>query len=152
MHLRFPLPASIPSPLGNTWARYIPSPNEVLLGEIREYGIGPKTEVESKFEERFKDANWNARSWNLLPRHDFCGPTPGAKNDCGRNMLNPLQCFFTLWNDKIQQRLVRESNNYVVWTDLVTGEMKGGPQIQKKITRHEFRQFTGIYAFMAIWE
>jgi hypothetical protein len=60
------------------------------------------------------DANWHAKSWNLMPRHDFVGPTPGAKHDYGGLLLSPLECCLTLWNDKIQQRIVRESNNYAL--------------------------------------
>lgn len=122
-----------------------------LLGQLGVYAFGPRTEEEEKFIDRYADANWHARTWNLLPRHDFSGPTPGPRIDYAGKMPTPLECFLTLWDNKIQQGVVRESNIYSKLVNPKTGRRKGEPG-EKLITLKDHRQFTGICAFMAIRE
>jgi hypothetical protein len=57
-----------------------------------------------------------------------------------------------MWNDKIQRKIVKESNIYSEWVDSSTKKQKGGLVREATITLEEFRKFVGICDFMAVRE
>ena len=73
----------------------------VLLAQLGFYTEGPRTQAEEEFAKRYSEANWHAKTWNLLPRTAFCGPPPGPKHDYGQNVPTSTECFLMLWDDKV---------------------------------------------------
>jgi hypothetical protein len=124
----------------------------LLLAQLGFYAEGPRTEAEEDFAKRYSDANWHAKTWNLLPRNRFSSPLPGPKKDYGQNVPRPTECFLMLWDDKVQRKIVSESNMYATWVDPKTKKRKGGPVQEPTITLEEFRKFIGICGFMAVRE
>ena len=55
-----------------------------------------------------------------------------------------------MWNEKLQRKIVRESNRYADWVDPSTGVRKGGEVKEPNITLAEFHRFTGICVLMAV--
>jgi hypothetical protein len=56
---------------------------DVLLTQLGFYTEGPRTQAEEEFAKRYADANWHAKTWNLLPRIPFLGPPPGPRKTDG---------------------------------------------------------------------
>lgn len=61
-----------------------------------------------------------------------------------------LDCFQQMWNDKVQMKLVRESNAYAQWIDPKTNLPKGGQVKLRSIICEECHSFTGSCAYMAV--
>jgi hypothetical protein len=64
----------------------------------------------------------------------------------------PIQCFLILWDEKVQRKIVSESNMYADWVDPKTKKRKGGLVEEPSITLEDFRKFVGICGFMAVRE
>ena len=120
-----------------------------LLAGLGQYTEGPAREEEQSFESRFSDSNWDAKSWQLLPREQFTGPPAGSKIH-HTAPIDPVTSFLDIWSDGIQRRIVKESNAYAEWVDPKTGKRKGGRAIEPRITLKEHRRFIGICILMAV--
>lgn len=58
------------------------------------------------FDIRYHKRNWHAKSWELLPTQPFTRPKAGPKKAFGGVLPSSLQCFLTLWIEKIQKTIV----------------------------------------------
>ena len=58
--------------------------------------------------------------------------------------------FLRFWDDRIQRKVVYESNAYVSYVDPITGKRKGGSVSVASITLREYRQWCGIVILMGI--
>jgi hypothetical protein len=125
---------------------------EVLLAELGQYTEGPRREADVEFALRYSEANWHAKTWTLLPREPFCGPTPGPKTEGYGILRKPTDYFLLMWDNRVQRKIVKESNLYAQWIDPKTKKRKGGPVQEPNITLEEFRKFIGICGFMAVRE
>lgn len=119
-----------------------------LLGELGMYGEGPHPKCES-WEDRYQDANWHARSWSLHPRMPFGGPEPGPTVAMGDEERAPIDYFLLLWDERVQRKVVSQSNLYADYRDPISGKRKGGDEAKTPITLSDHRKFLGICALMA---
>lgn len=118
-----------------------------LQGEL---GIYDASVADPEFTAKYCESNWHAKTWRLNPRATFSGPTPGPTALLGSALLSPVEFFLKFWDDRIQRKLVVESNDYADFVDPKTLKRKGGDLPTAPITLGEFRQFIGITALMGI--
>jgi hypothetical protein len=62
----------------------------VLLGELGQYREDGQIEAEEEFANRFSEANWHTKTWELLPRQPFSSPSPGPKKCFGTAVPKPI--------------------------------------------------------------
>ena len=127
-------------------------PAAVLLAEMLEYVYGPKTKEETEFEETYSNTNWHAKSWCLLPLHEFCKPLPGSTKHYSEKLPSPIELFLQLWDAKVQRKLVRESNTYCLWKRVLNVGGETRPTYLRRIISANFRKFVGITTFMSIYQ
>lgn len=120
-----------------------------LLGELGLYSDGPREEDED-FLTKYSEANWHAKTWSLLPRQPFIGPTPGPTEQLGSDPITPADSFLRFWDERIQRKIVFESNAYADYRDPQSGKRKGGFPPSPPITLAEYRAFCGIVILMGI--
>lgn len=120
-----------------------------LLGEIGQYLDGPEQD-EIDLDAKYAECNWHAKTWSLLPRHAFTGKTPRPTTLLSQELLEPVEYFTRFWDETLQRKIVRESNDYANYVDPTSGKQKGGEVDAKPITLEEFRQFTGICCLMGV--
>jgi hypothetical protein len=123
---------------------------QYVLVELGNYCFGPLTERESTFAQRYTDTFWHAHSWQLLPRQAFFGPPPGLKVDVGGRLPSPLEIFNWIWTERVQRKIVKESNNYAALKDPSATKVVGVAQWKSRITLRNFCKWCGICAFMVV--
>jgi len=64
--------------------------------------------------------------------------------------MQSIEYFSLFWDESLQQKVVKESNDYVDYIDPTTGKQKGGEHGARPITLEEFRQFTSICFLMGV--
>jgi hypothetical protein len=121
-----------------------------ILSEVGNYCFGPLNEKDSAFANRYADNFWHARSWRLHPRQTFSGPPAGIKIDIGDRIPTPLEIFTWMWTERLQRKIVKESNKYAALKDGAAAQVRDGPLWKRRITLGDFRKWCGIYAFMAV--
>jgi hypothetical protein len=87
------------------------------MAELGEYIVGPQIEEKSKFTNIYAEPNWHAKTWRFLPGEAFSGPPPGSKQNFVGRILLSTECFLMMWDERIQRKIVKESNLYAEWVD-----------------------------------
>jgi hypothetical protein len=101
-----------------------------LLAELGQYPLGPPDPLaQERFDNKYQDRNWHAKSWSLDREGVFCGPVLGPSVELGYDLLEPVEYFFKFWDTNIQEKIVVESNNYSHYIDPITKRRKGGPKV-----------------------
>jgi hypothetical protein len=106
--------------------------------------------MDTAFAQRYADTFWHCKSWKLLPRKAFTGPPPGLKVQVARRLPSPIEIFGWIWTERLQRKIVKESNRYAKEKDGSACHVLEGPLWKRRITMGDFRKWCGICAFMAV--
>jgi hypothetical protein len=119
-----------------------------LLWELGEYPHGPWPDED--FAVKYREENWHAKTYEMHPRHAFCGPQPGPKHGIQDFQMAPVDYFKLLWTEAIQTRIVRKSNRYARSIDPRIGVAVEGRRQVKPISTAEFCKWTRIVILMGV--